>query len=169
MCNTLIPFSFPHPYRVQTVVNPQWWWVWFHVHHGIFLPYLAMKMNKKNTTRAAPYTPPRPLTRDVGPTSLRTPVGGEWVQYVGSHYREGMALTSVKWSAGSQSAVKLYSKCFLPLRSYYKNAYNWEIGQFYVVASKLSKDHHRHVSALLHANHQWQKNPLKNPEVRLAA
>jgi hypothetical protein len=45
----------------------------------------------------------------------------------------------------------------------------WEIGRFCAAASKPSKDHQGRDSVLLHANHQWQKNLFKDPEVLLTA
>ncbi len=45
----------------------------------------------------------------------------------------------------------------------------WEIGQFCSAASEPPKDHQGQDSVSLHANHQWQNNLFKDPEVLLVA
>ncbi len=88
----------------------------------------------------------------------------------GSWHYEFIAYPSTEAQQEQQQAKGwLFSRQECRQAAEFTRTFWWEIGLFCAAASEPSKDHQGRDSLLLHANHRWQKNLFKDPEVPLAA
>ncbi len=88
----------------------------------------------------------------------------------GSWHYEFMSLSFYRGSARTTTSQgRLFSRQESRQAAEFTRTFWWEIGRFCAAASKPSEDHQGQAIVLLHADHQWQKNLFKDPEVLLAA